>query len=121
RILSSKHTKDQAESVAARLNILTTEYEQVEADIRSASRKSAALKMPEALDLIKIQRQVLEPNTILLEYAIADTRTYLWAVTSNSISSFTLNNRSIHIKASADRLIRMLSKTGGTVDNFETE
>jgi CHAT domain-containing protein/tetratricopeptide (TPR) repeat protein len=121
RILSSKHSAEETELIAARVNALTTEYDQVQADIRRVSPKAAALKMPEALDLVEIQHQVLGPNTVLLEYAMAEARTYLWAVTSNSISSFTLTNRSSNIKASADKLIRMLATTGGTVGNFETE
>ena len=48
---------------------------------------------PQPLTLREIQTQVLDQNTLLLEYSIGDERSYLWAVSSSSITSYELSTR----------------------------
>jgi CHAT domain-containing protein len=47
------------------------------------------LTEPQPLSAKEIQ-QLLDPDTVLLEYSLGDARSYVWAVTSNSIKSFEL-------------------------------
>ncbi|MEK7831334.1 MAG: CHAT domain-containing protein, partial [Acidobacteriota bacterium] len=62
----------------------------------------AALTQPQSLTLREIQKQVLNPWSLLLEYSLGEERSYLWVVSQNSISSFTLPKRSV-IEAAAKR------------------
>ena len=71
------------------IRALEDEYQQVQVAIRKASPAYAALTQPQPLGLKQIQ-QLLEPNTVLLEYSLGDERSYLWAVTQDSLKTYAL-------------------------------
>src|SRR6185369_15353195 len=75
------------------INALVTDYEQVEAQIRQTSPRYAALTRPVPLTLREIQTTVLDDETLLLEYALGEEKSYLWAVTPTAIKSFELPKR----------------------------
>jgi hypothetical protein len=62
-------------------------------DIRETSPSNVARKYPEPLKLEQIQKQVLDSDTLLLEYALGKDRSYLWAVTPESIDVYELPKR----------------------------
>src|SRR5258708_5668298 len=93
RLLSEKHTDAQAETIAKEIETLTTEFQQVEAQIRQTSPHYAALTQPQPLTLKQIQTQVLDQDTLLLEYSLGEERSYLWAVTEYSLTSYELPKR----------------------------
>jgi CHAT domain-containing protein len=64
-------------------------YQRVQVEIRKASPAYAALTQPQPLGLKQIQ-QLLEPNTVLLEYSLGDERSYLWVVTQDSLKTYAL-------------------------------
>lgn len=53
----------------------------VENQIRCSSPRYEALTKPQPLSVQDVQRNVLDDNTVLLEYSLGDERSYLWAVT----------------------------------------
>ena len=73
---------------------LTAEYEDVEGRIRLQNPHYAELVHPEPLSLAKIQTDVLDENSILLEYSLGEQRSYLWAVTRETFTSYVLPPRS---------------------------
>jgi CHAT domain-containing protein len=79
----------------------TAEYERIEAQIRIKSPAYAALMQPQPLTLEEIQSQVLDADTLLLEYSLGEERSYLWAVTQTSVSFYELPSRS-EIEADAE-------------------
>ena len=81
QLLSGKPNKEEAEALAKEIRDLTNEYEELQAQIRSKSPRYAALTQPQPLNLKEIQEQVLDDNSLLLEYALGDEHSYLWAVT----------------------------------------
>jgi CHAT domain-containing protein/Tfp pilus assembly protein PilF len=91
-LLSRNHTREQAAAIRKEIADLTFEYEDVLAKIRSNSPHYAALMQPVTLHLSKIQQE-LDGDTLLLEYMLGDERSYLWAVTPNSIDSYELPGR----------------------------
>jgi CHAT domain-containing protein/Flp pilus assembly protein TadD len=84
------HEEKESAALAKEINDLTIEYDQVRAQIRSRSPRYAALTQPMPLSLEEIQHQVLDEETLLLEYALGDQRSYLWAVTPTSLTSYEL-------------------------------
>ena len=108
RLLSGRHTEEQAAAAAREMNALTTEYEQVQAQIRHTNPRYAALTRPAPLSLKQIQTEALDPNTLLLEYALGEEKSYLWAVTQNSIHSFELPKRA-EIEAAARRVYELVT------------
>ncbi|MEG4916436.1 CHAT domain-containing protein [Microcoleus sp. B7-D4] len=72
---------------------LLQEYQQIQTGIRSASPRYAALTQPQPLTLPEIQKQILDENTILLQYSLGEARSYLWVVTSTGLTSYELPKR----------------------------
>ncbi len=93
QLLSSVHSQDHANALEKEIEILTTQYLEVEAQIRTSSPHFAALTQPQPLGLEEIQKQVLDENTMLLEYALGEEYSYLWVVTSTSLQSYRLPKR----------------------------
>jgi len=118
-LLTRKHSQEQAAAAAKEIEEIRTEYQQVQAQIRSTSPRYAALTQPQPLSLKEIQEQVLDPDTLLLEYALGDERSYLWAVTSDSLTSFELPKRP-DIEAAARRVYDLLTAQNQIVKG-ETE
>jgi CHAT domain-containing protein len=108
KLLNGKHTPQQAETAAKELRAITAELQQVKAQIKAASPRYAALTDPQPLSLTQIQRQTLDGETMLLEYALTPERSYLWAVTAASIQSYRLPPRAA-IEAAARRVYDLMT------------
>ena len=115
RLLREKHTEEQATAAAKEIAALTADYEQVEASIRDQSPQYAALTQPVPLKLEEIQQQVLDPETLLLEYSLGKDRSFLWAVTPDSIKTYELPNRDV-IEPLARRVYELLTAGSQTTD-----
>jgi Uncharacterized protein conserved in bacteria len=72
---------------------LLQQYQQIQTQIRTASPRYAALTQPQPLTLPEIQKQILDENTILLQYSLGQYRSYLWVVTSTKLTSYELPKR----------------------------
>ena len=93
QLLARQHTDGQAAATEKDLSALLLEYEEVKTQIRAASPKYASLTQPQPLSATDIQAQVVDDNTVLLEYALGDEQSYLWGVTPTSVTSVTLPKR----------------------------
>jgi CHAT domain-containing protein len=85
------------------LDALLAEFEDVEGKLRTANPRFAALARPQPLTVKEIQQQVLDSDTVLLEYDLGDERSFVWAVTAGGITSHTLPPRA-EIEAAARRV-----------------
>jgi CHAT domain-containing protein len=92
QLTAQNGSKQEIETFNKEIRALEDEYQQVQVAIRKASPAYAALTQPQPLGLKEIQ-QLLEPNTVLLEYSLGDERSYLWAVTQDSLKTFALPKR----------------------------
>lgn len=100
--------KEEAQAVAREVDRLTSDYEQIETQIRSGSPRYAALTQPQPLTLKEIQQQVLDDESLLLEYMLGDQRSYVWAVTRHEITAFELPGRR-QIEDEARRFHKLLT------------
>lgn len=107
-LVKGNHTPEQLEKIKLEFSTLQTEYKQLQNQIKQNSPRYAALKYPQPLNLKKIQQQVLDNDTILLEYSLGEDRSYLWAVTKNSITSYELPPQA-EVEAAAQQFIDMLT------------
>ncbi len=94
------------------------QFQEVEAEIRVASPRYAALTQPAPLSLGEIQRQALDPDTILLEYSLGDEKSYLWMVTPDSLKSYELPSRA-EIEEAATGVLDLLIARNQKI-RFET-
>lgn len=120
RLLSGKHTEEQANAVLKEIAALTTEYEQVEAQIRATSPQYAALIKPVPLKLEDTQQRVLDPDTLLLEYSLGEEKSFVWAVTPESSKAYELPKRAI-IEPLARRVYELLTARNKNVVNETLE
>jgi len=96
---------------------LTEELEQIERKIR-ASNPHYARSTDRLLQANEIQK-LLDPETILLEYALGERRSFLWVVSSTSISSHVLPPRGA-IEPVARRLIELLQGRATALGNEDS-
>jgi CHAT domain-containing protein/tetratricopeptide (TPR) repeat protein len=103
----SRQSHREAAVLAEEIERLTTEYQQVGAQVRAASPRYAILTQPQPLGLKEIQ-QLLDPNTLLLEYALGDERSYLWAIAESSVQAFELPSRA-NVEKAAESVYELLT------------
>ncbi len=108
RLKSEERTKRQAESIANEIQHLIAQLQSVESQIRSSSPRYAALTQPKPLAASKIQQQVLDQDTVLLEYTLGERQSWLWAVTRDSIVSYKLPPRD-EINSAARNVYQLLT------------
>jgi CHAT domain-containing protein/tetratricopeptide (TPR) repeat protein len=118
RLLNNNHTEEQAAGVKKELDEILTRFEEVETQIRTNSPRYAALAQPAPLGLKEIQTRVLDADTLLLEYALGAEKSYLWAVTPDSIHSYELPPRA-EIEDASRRVYELLTARNKQV-KFET-
>jgi CHAT domain-containing protein len=68
----------------AELDRLSTEAESLENQLRAASPRYNTLVRTQPLTLADVQTQVLDNDTVLLEYSLGTEHSYLWTVTKNN-------------------------------------
>ena len=118
RLFGGKHTEESALAVRRKIEELLTQLLAVEAELKARSPRYAALTQPAPLGLKEIQTAVTDDTTLLLEYSLGEERSYLWAVTANSFSSYELPPRAV-LEAAARRCYELLTARNRYV-KFET-
>ena len=76
--------KGDAQRLASEYRDLEERYGQIQAEIRSRSPQYAALARPQPLSLRAIQEEVLDRETVLLQYALGEKRSYVWVVSQEA-------------------------------------
>ena len=90
RIIKSETETEKLTSLEAKIRTLLTEHENLETRIRQQQPRLAAIEKAEALPVEKIQTEVLDDSTALIEYALIDERSFAWVVTSDNMVCFEL-------------------------------
>jgi CHAT domain-containing protein len=80
RLAHGQPAKADDRSLAREYQQLEEHYREVQSEIRIRSPRYAALVRPQPLSLEALRAHVLDANTVLLEYALGEQRSYLWAV-----------------------------------------
>jgi hypothetical protein len=107
KVLSDNNNQQQLQTLEKDVEVLLESYQQLQTKIRTTSPRYAALTQPKPLTLAEIQSSVLDENTLLLEYSLGKERSYLWAVTKTSITSYELPKRA-DIEAVAQQFYYLL-------------
>ncbi|HMJ24595.1 MAG TPA: tetratricopeptide repeat protein, partial [Pyrinomonadaceae bacterium] len=87
--LTQANKPEEAAVLKQEISQLENDYERAQADIRKASPHYAALTQPQPLKLKEVQAQ-LDADTLLLEYALGEERSYVWAITKDSLTGYEL-------------------------------
>jgi CHAT domain-containing protein/Tfp pilus assembly protein PilF len=89
-VSSPNSNREEVEAIDKQQLELLQQYRQNQTQIRSTSPRYAALTQPKPLTLREIQKNILDENTILLQYSLGQKQSYLWVVTSTGITSYEL-------------------------------
>ena len=117
RLKVSKGKAEDLEKLRKEISNLEDEFQQVQAAIRQKSPEYAELTQPQPLGLKQIQAQ-LDADTLLLEYSLGAERSYLWAVTPNSLKTYVLPGQ-----AALEKIAKQVSQNlaaRSVVDSVET-
>jgi CHAT domain-containing protein/Tfp pilus assembly protein PilF len=82
----------QRESVADQYRTLLSEYEASHARILKTSTRYAEIADPRPLTVDRIQHELLDPDTILLEYFVGPEQSYVWAVSTDAVAMYPLGS-----------------------------
>jgi CHAT domain-containing protein len=93
QMLAAKHTPEMTKKIDSEVRGLATQYQDVNNRIRATSPRYAALKFPEPLTLSRIQQEVLDADTLLLEYSLGEQRSFLWVASAEKLVSIVLPKR----------------------------
>jgi CHAT domain-containing protein len=93
-IALSGDQKQKPSDLENELDKLQTDFDDIENQIRTASPRYAALTATQPLSLADAQQKVLDDGTVLLEYALGNDASYLFAVARSGVSLFKLPRRS---------------------------
>ncbi len=93
RLLGGKHSQDDADRISREIGTLTIEYQSVRSQLMAESPRQATLVQPNDLRAEDLQKLTKDDDSIILEFALGDEHSYVWAITPNEISSHQLPSR----------------------------
>ncbi len=119
QLLGDKHTDEQIAAINQEIEKLLAEQKDLEEGIRANSPGYAALTQPQPLSAQQAQ-QLLDEDTLLLAYSLGQERSYLFALTRDSLAAYPLPQRS-EIEAAARLAYEELSVNNPAATHQSTE
>lgn len=108
RVRGGKGDAEEIAQVNEEIRALRIAYQEVQTLIKQQSPEYATLIQPQPLPVADIQAELRGSDTLLLEYALGEERSYLWALTSDSLAGYELPARSI-IEQAARNVYNLLT------------
>jgi CHAT domain-containing protein/tetratricopeptide (TPR) repeat protein len=110
--LSGTESTEIAE-VSTQLAELRSAYQTVQAQLREKNPRLFAFEQFGPVELKRIQEELRDSNTLLLEYSLGNERSYLWAITANSLHVYELPARAV-IEDAASQLYGLITARQGS-------
>jgi CHAT domain-containing protein/Tfp pilus assembly protein PilF len=108
KIYQSRERPEAIGETRAEMELLEQEYDRIRDSLREDHPFYSNLTEARPLSVEAIQRQVLDEGTLLLEYYLGEDRSYLWAVTKDSVKSLELDVEPRLVEDIARRVYRLL-------------
>jgi CHAT domain-containing protein/Tfp pilus assembly protein PilF len=118
RLMGEEHGSERVAAVNQEIEKLLAEHKDVEDQIRVTSPGYAALTQPRPLEVKQIQ-ELLDADTLLLEYSLSEERSYVWAVTTESLTAYELPKQK-YIEDAGRKVYQLLIARSQIIDH-ETE
>ncbi|HZR27531.1 MAG TPA: CHAT domain-containing protein [Terriglobales bacterium] len=93
KLSGDQQAKEQLAIFDKEINDLLAQYKDVEEQIRANSPSYAALTQPQPLSAKEVQEQLLDADTLLLEYSLGEEHSYVFALTPDSLNAYELAKR----------------------------
>jgi len=118
-LLEGDNTDEQIAPLRKEIDELLRQYEDVEGQIRSSNPNYAALTQPQPLSAKEVQQQLLDADTVLLEYSLGEKRSFVFVVTPTLLDSYELPKRS-EIEDAAHHVYDLLTSRNRWLDGETT-
>jgi CHAT domain-containing protein len=121
-LLSQNADKTQIEKLDAEINELNNELEEIKARLRRQSPIYSAVKNPAPFDVAEFQREVLDENSLLLEFSLGARESFLWLVGKREMNFYVLPPRAeieTHVEKLRESLAAREMKEGETIENYQ--
>jgi CHAT domain-containing protein len=113
-VLGRTYKKEELDALEADLKRLEARYKEVTEAIRERYPSYEQITRPAPWDLRQIQEQVIaDDQTVLVEYSLGTDRSYVWAVTRNSIASYELPAQAL-VNEAATKVYKLLATVPDT-------
>jgi CHAT domain-containing protein/Tfp pilus assembly protein PilF len=114
-LLEGEHTQEELVSVNKEIAEVLAEYQELEGQIRSSSPKYAGLTQPKPLSAREVQQELLDTDTVMLDYALGKEHSHVFVVTPTSLDSYELPKRS-EIESATRRAYQLLTSWNWRAD-----
>ena len=108
-LLSINAEKAETDLLDSEINELQHQLEEIRAELKQKSPVYSAIKDPAPFDVGEFQSQVLDDNSLLLEFSLGKEESYLWVVGKTTFDSYVLPPRE-QIESRIERLRGLLSQ-----------
>ena len=113
QLTQGQYTETQIDELKAKSQAFSNQLNQLQTQIRLTSPRYAALKYPQPLNLPEVQ-QLLDEDTLLLQYSLGEERSFLWLVSKNSINTYILPKQS-EIKTAVETYLQSFNTENATL------
>ena len=107
-LLSQNAEMSETEKISNEINELELELEEIKANLKQSSPIYSAIRNPAPFDVADFQQNVLDENSLLLEFSLGKEESYLWLVSKTEFSSYVLPPRE-QIEAKIQKLREFLA------------
>jgi len=109
QLLRREHSLEEAKKLSQEVADLAAQHDALEARIRSKSPRYADIVLPQPATAAEIQQQI-DDDTLVLDYALGEEKSYVWAVTRNAVTSVELPSRAEIERVAHPTYLRMLAR-----------
>lgn len=103
------HNSRALEAIGREITELTAQQDQARTEITASSpKKYAALLRAQPISLKQLQNEVLDSDTVALEYSLGEERSYVWVVSRDSLNRYVLPGKA-EIELEAYRFYQALT------------
>jgi CHAT domain-containing protein/tetratricopeptide (TPR) repeat protein len=108
-LLGRTYKKEELDALEADLKRLEAKYKEVTEAIQARYPSYEQLTQPASWNLRQIQEQVIaDDQTVLLEYSLGTDKSYVWAVTRDSITSYELPSQAL-VNEAVQKVYKLLA------------
>lgn len=121
-LLSENADKNETDKISGEINELENELEDIKATLKQNSPIYSAIKNPAPFDVGEFQRNILDENSLLLEFSFGKTESYLWVVSKTEVSSYILPPREqieVHIETLRKLIEAREKKQNEEIEDFQ--
>ncbi len=121
-LLSQDAEKSETDKLSNEISELENELENIKARLKQQSPVYSAIKNPAPFDAADFQQNVLDENSLFLEFSFGAVESYLWLIEKNEINAYVLPPRDeleAHIETLRELLKDRALKSDESVEDFQ--